>query len=308
MIQKIINHIYRYPKNRIKTWRKFGGYFAYKNMLANEKKMQKAASKIIIKPPMVDLESLPICFLTGEKYWHQTVFCAYSLQKVCKHPIHFTFYDDGSLNQVPNIQQQIPNSRIVYISEIEQNLQKNLSKEKYPYLNKKRQEYKHIRKLTDIYSDENGHWKLVLDSDMLFWKEPIQIIHWLKKPEQPFYIVDCETAYGYSLNIMEKLSANTIQEKINVGAIGLCKNLVDFDKLELWAKTLEQKYGASYYLEQALSAMIIGNRECEIGNPKDYIVYPSQQQVENKEGVLHHYVDVSKKWYFKETWKKFENG
>lgn len=304
MLQSLVNILYRYPHSQWKTWQKFGGYFAYKQLFKDEKRMQLAAENIIIQAPINNLQTLNVCFLTGKKFWHQTLFCAYSLQKVCSNPIHFTFYDDGTLSEIKNIKHQISNSTIIYITEIEQNLNQNLPKSKHPYLHKKRQEYKHIRKLTDVYTDSNPNWKLMLDSDMLFWKTPSQIINWLQNPEKPFYVLDCETAYGYPLPEMCKLCGSEIKEKINVGALGLCKNIVDFDKLEYWARQLEENLGTSYYLEQALSAMLIGDKISEIGNAEDYIVYPTEKQIIEKVGILHHYVDVSKKWYFKEAWKK----
>lgn len=303
MFQSIINTLYRYPKSQFNTWQKFGGYFAYKAMFVAEKEMQKAANNLLVTTPKSDLSTLEISFLTGKKYCYQTVLCAYSLQKVTPNPIHFTFYDDGSLNQIPELKSQIPNSTLVSSNEILENLNANLPQSKYPYLHKKREVYKHIRKLTDVYTHKVG-WQLMLDSDMLFWKPPTQMINWLANPQKPFYILDTDTAYGYPLNEMGKLANANIKEKINVGALGLNNNLVDFDKLEFWAKTLETNFGNSYYLEQALSAMLIGDLESEIGAAKDYIVYPTKTQVEKQQGCLHHYVDVSKKWYFEEAWKK----
>ena len=38
------------------------------------------------------------------------------------------------------------------------------------------------------------------------------------------------------------------------------------------------------------------------GLADDYIVMPSKDQVLKKKGILHHYVDISKEWYFKHAW------
>ena len=271
-------------------------------MFEYEKLMQDASKKIVVASPQIDLPILNVSFLTGKKYWYQTVFCAYSLQKVTPNPIHFTFFDDGSISEVSNIKIQVPHSTIISAEEIDSNLNQFLPLEKYPHLHHKRKVYKHIRKLTDVYTSGDG-WKLMLDSDMLFWKEPKTMIDWLLNPKQPFHILDSETAYGYSFDVMEKFTKTKIYDKINVGALGLHTDMVDFDKLEYWAKTLEQNYGTSYYLEQALSAMIIGDKKCIVGNKTDFIVYPSKNQVIERQGVLQHYVDVSKKWYFEYGWK-----
>ena len=306
MLQNIINTIYRYPKSNWQHWQKFGGYFAYKRMLTAEALIKIAAKSVKVQTPDSSLYTLNVCFLTGKKYWHQTVFCALSLQKFTDHPVHFTFYDDGTFTEtlIQKYQQQIPNSTFIPLKQIEENLNVFLPIKKYPYLNHKRQIYKHIRKLTDIHAGNTG-WHLVLDSDMLFWKEPTQLVQWLKNPTQPFYMVDIANAYGFPVPEMEKLANTTIADKINVGLIGLKSEGIDFDKLEYWAKTLENNFGKSYFLEQALTAMLIGSQICEVANPQEYIVYPTQQQVENKVGTLHHYVDVSKKWYFTNALNRF---
>lgn len=306
MFQSLINTLYRQPRSKWRTYQKFGGYFAYRQMYKAEDEMRKSSAQIKVIAADNDLPSLEVSFLTGKKYWHQTVFCAYSLQKHSPNPIRFIFYDDGSFTPelVRQYQAQIPISQFITLSEIEARLALTLPKEKYPYLHHKREVYKHIRKLTDVYAGNQG-WKLMLDSDMLFIQSPKLMLQWLQNPSEPFHILDSETSYGFSLQIMGDLANASIKEKINVGALGLHSSMVDFDKLEYWAKTLETNHGTSYYLEQALSAMLIGNQVCTVGPSIDYIVYPTQNQVEIKAGVLHHYVDVSKKWYFQTAWKYF---
>jgi hypothetical protein len=90
-----------------------------------------------------------------------------------------------------------------------------------------------------------------------------------------------------------------------VGAIGLKSEAINWNKLENWVKTLEEQEGTSYYLEQALSAMLIGKIDATVLKTGDYIVNPSADQIKNKTGILHHYVDLSKEGYFKHAWKHF---
>ncbi len=304
MFQSIVNTLYRHPKGQWELWNKFGGYFEYRKMLASETEMLKASETLVVETPENRLAAIEVSFLTGKKYWHQTIFCAYSLQKVTPNPVHFTVYDDGSFDEVliEKIRSQIINSTIVSHKEILERIAVSLPASKYPYLHHKREVYKHIRKLTDVHAGSKG-WKLMLDSDMLFWKEPTQMIEWLKNPVGPFYILDIDNAYGYPVSELEKLTHVRIPQKMNVGAIGLQSETIDFDKLEHWAKTLETNFGNSYYLEQALSAMLVGNKPCTVGNQNDYIVFPAPDQIASKEGVLQHYVAESKKGYFTEAWR-----
>ncbi len=302
MIQKIVDTLYRNPRSNWNLWQRFGGYFEYQKMLSAQKDMAIAAAKLFVFNENNFLKELDVCFLTGKKFWYQTLFCAYSLQKVIPNPIHFTFYDDGTLDQVANIKGQIPNSTVIYTSEIESRLSSYLPLEKYPYLHHKRIVYKHIRKLTDVYVGTRG-WRLMLDSDMLFTHTPTEIVDWLSNPTMPIYMQEEESAYGFPKDYMEGLSNSTIPDCINVGCLGLNDRLIDWDKLEYWAKNLEETFGTCYYLEQALSAMIIGNNDSLRLDRDRYVVYPKASLIYDNAN-LFHYVDLSKAEYFRNAWKK----
>ncbi|MFP5042393.1 hypothetical protein [Parasediminibacterium sp. JCM 36343] len=303
MFQAIINTLYRKPRSQWNIWKRFGGYFEYKKMLAGEKEMRQAAKNLVVSKEKNGLPILQVCFLTGKKFWHQTVFCAYSLQKVTPNNIHFTFYDDGTLSEITTIKTQVPNSTCVFINEIEGKVKAVLPESQFPYLNHKREVYKHIRKLTDVHAGSTG-WKLILDSDMLFKNKPTEIIEWLKNPHQPIYMQDIKNAYGFPKPYMEDLANTPVPDLINVGCIGLKSESIDWQKIEYWAKSLEEKYGNSYYLEQALSAMIIGNTTSIVLAKDEYIVYPNLEKSSPKAKLLH-YVDLSKAGYFTKEWRGF---
>ncbi len=302
MIQSIINILYRIPLSNYKKIKRLGGFYSYHKMTLGMKKMQKASKGI---PPILSATNgLPIYFLTGKNYLYQTLFCAYSLSKASKEQFQFTLVDDGSFDEeiINRIHNQMPGTKIITKEMIEINLSKLVLKEKYPYLYNKRKVYPHIKKLTDVHSVSDNSYKLVLDSDMLFWRDPADLIKWLKNPSGCLHMIDCEESYGYTAGLMKELSGADIPEKVNVGAIGLNSNNINWEALNLWVKKLEEKEGTSYFLEQALSAMIIAKQPSKtILDSKDYIVNPERMQHED---ILHHYVDLSKKYYFEKAWKK----
>ncbi|MBK0378195.1 hypothetical protein [Mucilaginibacter segetis] len=257
-------------------------------------------------PPVIsENDGLPIYFLTGKNYLYQTLFCIQSLTKVTTMSFKYILVDDGSFDNklIGQIQKQLPGAEIISNDIIQSNIEKAISIDKYPYLRKKRAIYPHIKKLTDIHTIPDNKWKLVLDSDMLFWSEPITIIKWLQNPYMPIHMVDCEESYGYSRNLMKELSGAEVKPMLNVGVIGLNSDQVNWDGLEFWIKNLEEKEKTSYYLEQALTAMLIGNQHTNALNPDEYIVNPSFHLNKNKIGVLHHYVDTSKESYYTKSWK-----
>jgi len=301
---KIAYSLYFAPKAKLKSVQKQGGIINTININNGKKAMQIASEKLSVLPITSDSKPFQIHYLTGKKFWYQTAFCAYSLAKVSNLPIQFVFHDDGTFDAELKEQAQIqfPNCIIHGIEEINAMNAQFLPASKYPFLNKKRIVYPHIRKLTDVHGNSSG-WKLLLDSDMLFFKKPSFMLDWLSNPERPFFMLDCQNAYHYSFDLMKKLTGHSIVEKLNVGSIGLKSETIDWDKLEYWAKTMEDAEGSSYYLEQALSAMIVAGQPLTLAPLEEYVVLPSKNEVLHPSVTLHHYVAESKEWYLKQGWK-----
>ncbi|MBD2176622.1 glycosyl transferase [Pseudanabaena sp. FACHB-1998] len=255
---------------------------------------------------LLNQQLLEIYFLTGKKFWYQTCFCAYSMSTQSKeYRLSPVIYDDGSLsheyqNEIIRI---FPNAKINLKSEIDECINKHLPRSKFPYLRERRDNYPNIRKLTDIHVGNHG-WKLILDSDMLFFKPPTVIIDWIRNPTQPCYMLDVQTSYGYSQALMDSLAKTTVPERINVGICGLKSEDIDWDEIEFWCKTMIEQQGTSYYQEQAIIAMIMARQTCTVVSDSDYIVMPKREEVIHPKAILHHYVSDSKSWYFRYGWKQ----
>jgi hypothetical protein len=301
LIQKIINLIYRNPKSELKKFRRFGGYLNYRAMQRENAAMKKASYHL---PPVQSYANgFRIYFLTGKNYLYQTLFCICSLVRYTNEEFQFLLIDDGSFDNVliKQINGQLPGAIIITRDAIAKNIETGLPAARYPALHRKRAVYPHIKKLTDIHTIPGESWKLVLDSDMLFWGEPVEMLEWLKAPNKPLHLIDCAESYGYSALLMKELAGREIKPLINVGALGLNSKTIAWNEVDTWIRDLEAGQGASYYLEQALSAMIIGDTESIALRSDRYIVNP----LGSSGGVLHHYVDLSKEQYFKFAWKQF---
>jgi len=307
---KIIYKLYFYPKAFIKRVIDRGIVDIVTDSLA-QKQMENATYALT---PISNIQqeaatTLDIYFLSGKKFWYQTCFCAYSMSKSSYNLLRPIVYDDGSLSK--QYQEEIirifPNAKIVLKPEIEDYIDKYLPQNKFPYLRERRINYPNIKKLTDIHVGSQG-WKLVLDSDMLFFRSPNVLLDWLKSPQTPCHMIDVETAYGYSRDLMTSLAHADIAEKVNVGICGLKSEDIDWEKLEYWCKTMIENEGTHYYQEQALIAMLMAGQNCVIAPESDYIVMPNRDEVINPQAVLHHYVSESKSWYFRYGWKYIVSG
>jgi hypothetical protein len=302
---KILYRFYYAPKGFLNKCGRVGA-----NNMAIDRvekyRMEQAAYRLpTVKLYPIPAEPLKIHFLSGKKFWYQTCFCAYSMIQQAKINLSPVVYDDGTLTPkcVAEIQRIFPNSKIVFSAEIEAVLDHVLPISKFPYLRARRINYPNIRKLIDIHIGSDG-WKLVLDSDMLFFQTPDFLINWLNSPKKPCYMVDTETSYGYSLSLMSSLTKATIPERLNVGICGLKSDDIDWERLEFWCKTTIEEEGQHYYQEQALIAMLLANQDCLVASEEDYVVMPDQEEGINPKATLHHYVADSKPWYFRYGWKR----
>ncbi len=294
--------LYHAPKGTLKRWQQRGIVNAWVDQW-HHRQMRRAVAHL--PPCSLDSASIPIFFLSGRRFWHQTCFCFYSLQRQADLPLKLVVYDDGTLTQRNRhqIQRLFPGSDIISADAIEERLNQVLPIEKFPYLRSRRLTYPNLRKLTDIHVGSEG-WKLVLDSDMLFFRPPTQLLQWLQQPQHPCYMVDTETAYGYSPQLMQQLAGAPIPERVNVGICGLNSTHLDWAKLEDWCRQQIEQEGTHYYQEQALIAQLMAQQPCDVMNVDDYIVQPHPDEIKQPTACLHHYVAASKPGYFRDGWQQ----
>lgn len=247
-----------------------------------------------------------ITFLTGSRFWDMTAFCAWSLQQQVAEPLSFEFIDDGSLTAAESAKllRILPGSRMLGTAEVDERLQTALPAGLFDALRRRRQVYPHLRKLTDAHAGRRG-WRLVLDSDMLFFREPTTMLSWLRAPSGPLHMVDIDSYYGYSEALMQRLAGCPIPARVNVGVAGLRSEEIDWPTLQKWIVDLESAEGPQYLQEQALTAMLIARSAHAISlSPSDYRCCPSPHECINPSAALHHYVNEAKIGYFRHAWRK----
>lgn len=301
---KIFYRLYYAPKKFVqKGWSE--GLINMALTYQAQLQMEKAAYHL--EPVKLDasVKPLEIHFLSGRRFWYQTCFCAYSMSRQAQTNLYPVIYDDGTLEKkyAEEIQRIFPNAKIIVAKDIIARLDEYLPENKFPVLRRHRIQYPHLRKLTDIHAGSPG-WKLILDSDMLFFQSPNFLLDWLKSPQQPCHMLDVASAYGYSDALMSFLTKAKIPECLNVGICGLKSEDIDWEQLEFWCKTMIEQEGTHYYQEQALTAMLLAGKSCAIAPAEQYIVMPEREEVMNPQAVLHHYVAGSKAWYFRYGWKQ----
>ena len=256
-------------------------------------------------PPDAD-DGHEVHYLTGARYGYQTVFCFASLQAHAPSRITPVLYDDGTLTAEhrADVRRVIPWVRIVGADEIEARLDRVLPWSRYPVLRERRVEQPLIRKVLDLHAGQVG-WKLLLDSDMLFFERPDWLLDWLASAhKRPAYMVDVVEAYGYSEALRSRLvGGKPFPHKANIGIFGWRGDDLDLDWLEHAVGTMIREEGLHYNLTQGVTSLLFAGRDCDVAPAEDYLVLPSLAEGQHPTAVLHHYVAQSKRSYFQHGWR-----
>lgn len=303
-IGRFVYHVWHKPKGRLLRMIAAGGPLEMRRTELGRREMEMAAGSLPLPPTTSDSKPLQLHLLTGSRFWYQTAFCLWSFARQSERTLAPVIYDDGTLAAEfrEPLSRLFPQARFVSVQETVSKLDANLPTGRFPFLRERWQYYPHIRKLVDVHVGETG-WKLVLDSDLLFLHRPQFLVDWLERPSRPLHAVDCGTCYGYPRSTMDELAGARVAELINVGLTGLNSSAIDWDRLEHWCRTLIERHGTSYFLEQALIAMLVAGRDCAIAPAVDYVTKPDDQEARDCRAVMHHYVENSKPWYFRHCWR-----
>lgn len=282
----------------VEQWRTYRGRCAME---------QSAAS--LPPPPAGSGAPLELHLLTGRRFWYQTAFCLWTFARQAERTLAPVIIDDGSLtpDNCAALQRLFPALRFQRKPEAAARLAALLPPAKFPRLHDRWRHYPHIRKIIDPHLGSRG-WKLVLDSDLLFFHRPDFLLGWLDAPDRPLHAVDVATAYGYPTGLLTTVTGTPLADRVNVGLTGLKSEELDWEQLEHWCDRLITAAGTNYYLEQALVAMLVSGRSCAIAPASDYVTLPPPPEASECRAVMHHYVAGSKRWYFRANWQRVMRG
>lgn len=300
---KILYHAWHRPVGKVRDLIEAGGPFAAWRTGRGRRAME-AAAHTLPAPSAGPGAPVGVHLLTGHRFWYQTAFCLWTLAHHAQRPLAPVLYDDGTLAAADRevLQRLFPTAVLRQSTEMEEQMERRLPVSRFPVLRERRAHYPNLRKLTDVHAGATG-WKLVLDSDLLFFRRPDLLLAWLDRPTQPLHAVDCETSYGYSRPLLDTLAGAPMADLVNVGLTGLAGEEIDWERLEQWCATLIARERTSYYLEQALVAMLVAGRQCTVAPASDYVTRPVPPEARDCHAVMHHYVAGSKRWYFQHCWR-----
>jgi hypothetical protein len=245
--------------------------------------------------------------MTGHEHWAMTAFCAFSLIESTQAALRPIAINDGTLQDVERseLQRILPEMQILEAAACKENVRQFVPEERFPALHAIRRDLPLMRKLLDLHAGGTG-WRLFLDSDMLFFREPAWMLQWLSHPKSPVHMWDYQNSYGYSLDLLDGLISEdapgrTMPHKINTGFCGLRSDEIDWPRLEFWGQRLLASAGINHFTEQCLTAMLMAPNRCA-APPADYLILPTKEESQKPTAAMHHYVAESRTWYHIYGW------
>lgn len=300
---RALYHLWHRPRGTLHNWRRTG-VSARIAAHRGEREMIAAAFRLPVQE-IPDPHSPTVHFLTGERFWHQTLYCAATLSYHAGRSIRLALWDDGSLLGPMNqrIEAHFPGAVTVHSrAESDERFHAAFPERSFPFLHRRRPDYPNLRKLTDIHAGNRG-WHLVLDSDMLFFQRPDALLQWLATPTLPLLMSDVQDAYGHSREFLATLCGAPVPAAINVGVCGLQSESLDWERIEHWLRRMIESSGTSYYEEQALVAMIAAQQGHKLLPRDAYLLLPGEKETRRPSAVLHHYVADSRLLYYRFGWR-----
>lgn len=279
-----------------------GWYRLYKG----ERQMKKAAMSL----PPVTLSAnhlLEVSYLTGSRYWHQTIFCAYSLAKILNGRVRINIYSDGTLSPVHTdfITKALPNVIIINPGDLRRQIEEILPEKEFPLLRALREKNAFFRKLVDMRI--NDRYIIQLDSDMLFFNEPEDLIRAYSNDEN-YFMQDTIPASYYVLpeDIISKDLNIPICEKINSGILAYNSSKIDWHLVERTCAYLMQNSPDVHppMFEQTLNAIIISWLGGKPLKPAYRILYADKGEEISSSDIVRHYIFKAKLPYFTTEWRK----
>ena len=246
-------------------------------------------------PPGPDV---PLHLLTGKNDWQLAAWMLASWFDATGMDWKIVIHEDGTLPEEAKalFQKIFPNATLIEAAFADAQMMDVLSK--YPLCRKYRFEHPLARKLFDVPHFTSSERFLLFDSDLLFFKRPVEILEWTSRQE-----LDCwfnEDVNESSFVSREEAKARLgidLWPKVNSGLCLLSKSSIDWDLCESCLRETSVLKGPVWRVEQTLFALCASRGRGGL-LPAAYEV--SLNAFSRPDSVARHYVGPVRNQFFSE--------
>jgi len=218
--------------------------------------------KMVVLPPTQEMRrenySYRIHMLVCKRDLSMALCACKSLVMASGSPQPFIFHDDGSLDghDCTALTYHFPGAKVIRYTESHARAIEQLgSKSKlYGYRNLGVM----MLKLLDVKLFSESEKVIIMDSDILFFNNPVELFDLAKDKQAPnSFNKDIAPAYMLDLHVLEEITGKPLLSQINAGLSVVHVEVINFEKIERWLSQLEGKPIIMHRIEQSLMAMLV---------------------------------------------------
>lgn len=260
---------------------------------------ENASHKMLVKKILFSKEittapnsNVDVCIVTSHSDYPNALLAVKSLFYYLNFSLSVVVIDDGSLEKkdLKQIQHHLKGAKIITDSLFKTTAARFFNKNSeifkninLPYIRKKI--------APKLFSTKDRI--LFLDSDVLFFKKPYEIIQWIKGEYDCFYIQDFQDAYFLSNIESIHLFKKRLWPKVNSGLLGIKRNMLNMRLLE---KIIPLRISLSCYRPlqyQVFFALIFSmssSKTTIVTLPKAYLISDNSQDYKPTKLIAGHYI------------------
>jgi len=236
---------------------------------------------------------ISVHMLVSSKTWKMGLMAAYSFEYFSGRRWPFLIHDDGTLDEA--IQKQIregfPGCRIVTRAEAEALESERLKN--YPACRRNRSTFNLSLKFFDLPAFAPHPRFIVLDSDLLFYKRPDEILKWADSDSSEcWFNHDSKEGYASPGTAIEKAVNIKLWDRVNSGLCLLHQDAISLDRSERCLLALENWVRTPALLEQTLFALNASDFNRGGLLPRTYEI--SVTQFRHPKAIARHYISTNK--------------
>lgn len=207
--------------------------------------------------PSRTVEDLTVHTLVSSRTWHAGLLAAISFEQQTGRRWKFFIHEDGSVTEEARskIKKLLPDVRLISRDESDTKMREVLCL--YPACLEQRGQYNLFLKFSDFAAFAPGNRFIVLDSDVIFYRRPVEILDWVDSgTDMCLYNEDTKEKYCIPrVHIKEDLGID-MWPRFNSGLVLLPRLAVDFALAEKLVTTFRTTAHHPQFFEQTLYGLM----------------------------------------------------
>lgn len=237
--------------------------------------------------------SVSVHLLVSSKTWHAGVLAAISFEFFTQRRWNLFFHEDGSVDEPARkkIERVLPGVHFISRTDSENVMKQRL--QAYPNCQALRQSHNLFLKFFDLPAFAPGTRMILLDSDVIFFKKPKEILNWVdSRSQECWYNEDTKEKYCIPRYEIEPLLRIKLWSKFNSGLILIPLAAISLPLAEDFLRIFKTKAHHPQFFEQTLYALMASVWNQGGALPRTYEI--SWGLLRKRKSICRHYVGAFK--------------